>query len=108
LASLPGSGRTSTGNDVPARRGSRAPLDLAGSPGGRSAQAASFSSGRAPPPLDFRSAAPPPAPSVVPEPRPAATAAPAAAAVDLEAISRDVMSRFEKRLRVERERRGRS
>jgi hypothetical protein len=33
---------------------------------------------------------------------------PPASAVDLEAVSRHVISRIEKRLRVERERRGRS
>jgi hypothetical protein len=34
--------------------------------------------------------------------------APSAAPIDLEAVSRGVIARIEKRLRVERERRGRS
>ena len=94
---------------APAGRAFRAPLHLAERHGGRTAAPASFGSDRAPPPLDFRSAAPPPPPPPPPaEMRAAATSAPSAATVDREAISRDVISRIEKRLRVERERRGRS
>jgi hypothetical protein len=84
-----------------------APLYLAERQSGPTAAPASFSSAWAPPPLDFRSAAPPPVPPPA-EARPAAATAPSAAPVDLEAVSRDVISRIEKRLRVERERRGRS
>jgi hypothetical protein len=87
--------------------GIKAPLYLAERQSGRAAAPASYGSGRAPPPLDFRSIAPPPAPAPA-EARPAAPAARPPAPVDLEAISRDVISRIEKRLRVERERRGRS
>ena len=56
--------------------------------------------------LEFRrpsAAAPPPQPAA--EPR--AAAQPAAPAIDVDALSRDVMSRIEKRLRIERERHGR-
>jgi hypothetical protein len=60
-----------------------------------------------PPPLDYRRPAPS-APPVQPEARPVATTAPSAPAIDLEAVSRDVIRRIEQRLRVERERRGRS
>lgn len=89
------------------RSGDAAPLYLAGQPG-RSAAADSFSAAWGPPPLVYRSPVPPPAPQPQPEARPAAAAAPAAPSVDIEAVSRDVISRIEKRLRVERERRGRS
>jgi hypothetical protein len=95
---------------VPAHRhpGGDAPLYLAAQPAGRTTAPDSFSPAWAPPPLVYRSAAPPPAPQPQPEARPAAAAAPSAPPVDLEAVSRDVISRIEKRLRVERERRGRS
>lgn len=60
-----------------------------------------------PPPLDYRRPTPP-APPVQAEAWPAATTAPSAPPIDLEAVSRDVIRRIEQRLRVERERRGRS
>ncbi|MDB5719935.1 MAG: hypothetical protein JWP15_553 [Alphaproteobacteria bacterium] len=59
------------------------------------------------PPLDYRSP-PTPAPQPQPEARPAAVRAPSAPRVDVQALGRDVISRIEKRLRIERERRGRS
>jgi hypothetical protein len=100
--------RSATASGVPAAPGTTAPLYLAERHGGRTTAPASFGSAWAPPPLDFRSAAPPPAAPPPAEARPAASPMPAATAVDLEAVSRDVISRIEKRLRVERERRGRS
>lgn len=100
--------RPSIAMGAPAGRGSPAPLHLAGRQSGRTTAPAPFSSDRAPPPLDFRSAEAPPAPPPPAEARPAATTAPPAAPIDLGAVSRDVISRIEKRLRVERERRGRS
>jgi hypothetical protein len=100
--------RLFTASRAPAARGIPAPLYLAERHGGRSTAPAAFGSVWAPPPLDFRSAGAPPAPLPPAEARPAATTAPAVAPVDLEAVSRDVISRIEKRLRVERERRGRS
>lgn len=101
-------GRLSTASGTPAARGIPAPLYLADRHNGRSTAPPSFGSVWAPPPLDFRSAEAPPAPAPPAEARPAATTAPSVAPVDLEAVSRDVISRIEKRLRVERERRGRS
>jgi hypothetical protein len=92
----------------PAARGGAAPLYLAERARGRTVAPEPFGSVWAPPPLDFRSAAPTPAPPPPQEARPAAAMAPSAAPVDLGAVSRDVISRIEKRLRVERERRGRS
>jgi len=100
--------RLSTVSGAPAARGIPAPLYLAERQSGRTTAPASFGSAWAPPPLDFRSAEPPAPPPPPAEARPAATAAPSAAPVDLDAVSRDVISRIEKRLRVERERRGRS
>jgi hypothetical protein len=98
----------STSSAAPAERGIAAALYLAERHGGPGTARASFGSAWAPPPLDFRSAEPRPAPPRPAEARPAATTAPSAAPVDLEAVSRNVISRIEKRLRVERERRGRS
>lgn len=100
--------RLSTASGAPTARGIPAPLYLAERQSGRNTAPASFGSVWAPPPLDFRSAEAPPAPLPPAEARPAATTAPSVAPVDLEAVSRDVISRIEKRLRVERERRGRS
>jgi len=89
--------------------GGAAPLYLAGRSAGRSAAADSFDPAWAPPPLVYRSpAAPPPAPASQPDARPAPAAPPSTPSVDLDAVSRDVICRIEKRLRVERERRGRS
>jgi hypothetical protein len=96
----------SSGSPV-ARRGAP-PLYLAERAGGQTLAPEPFGSVWAPPPLDFRSAEPPPAPSPPEEVPPATTTAPSAAPIDLGAVSRDVISRIEKRLRVERERRGRS
>jgi len=100
--------RLSAVSGAPAARGIPVPLYLAERHSGRSTAPASFGSAWAPPPLDFRSAEAPPAPPPPAEARPAATTAPPAAPIDLGAVSRDVISRIEKRLRVERERRGRS
>lgn len=74
----------------------------------RIASPAAFGSAWNAPPLDYRSSPPPPP---RPEPRPAqappaAAALPPAPTIDLDAVSRDVISRIEKRLRVERERSG--
>jgi len=104
---LPGASVSSAIGAVAARAGT-APLYLAERVGGRTLAPGPFDSVWAPPPLDFRSAAPPPAPPPPEEARPAATMAPSAAPIDLEAVSRGVIARIEKRLRVERERRGRS
>jgi hypothetical protein len=87
--------------------GPAATLYLAERSGGRAAAPASFGSAWTPPPLDYRSAAPPP-PLPAEAPPPAPIEVRSAAAVDLKAVSRDVISRIEQRLRVERERRGRS
>jgi hypothetical protein len=84
-----------------------APLYLAERQSGRATGPAAFATAWAPPPLDFRSIAPPPAPLHA-EPRPAPAPAPPAPTIEVGAISRDVISRIEQRLRVERERRGRS
>ena len=100
--------RVATLRGGPAAPGTAAPLYLAERSGARTAAPASFGSAWAPPPLDYRSAAAPPAPEPPAEVRPAANAVPAAAELDLKAVSRDVISRIEQRLRVERERRGRS
>ncbi|HMJ93656.1 MAG TPA: hypothetical protein VK472_06120 [Allosphingosinicella sp.] len=87
---------------------SAGPLYLAERSGGRNAGAGAGGPAWAPPSLDFRAAAPPPAPPLHADWQPAFTPAPSAPALDIEAVSRNVMSRIEKRLRVERERRGRS
>jgi hypothetical protein len=57
------------------------------------------------PTLTFRRSSPAAAPAPPPEPR--AASQPPAAAIDVEALSRDVIHRIEKRLRIERERHGR-
>jgi hypothetical protein len=90
-----------------AARVSAAPLYLAERPGGQDSGPGASGPIRVPPPLDFRAAAGPPAPPLHADSRPAIAAAPSAPALDLEAVSRSVMSRIEMRLRVERERRGR-
>jgi hypothetical protein len=109
LVTLPGASVTHfSASGSPAARGGAAPLYFAERAGGRTVAPEPFGSVWAPPPLDFRSAAPPPAASPPEEARPAVTTAPSAAPIDLGAVSRDVISRIEKRLRVERERRGRS
>lgn len=90
-----------------AARGRAAPLHFAQGAAGRTEAPVAFPSW-APPPLDYRSPEPPSARPPQPEARPAATPAPRDLSVDLEAVSRDVISRIEKRLRIERERRGRS
>jgi hypothetical protein len=92
----------------PAALGAATALYLAERATGGTPPPEPFSGVWAPPPLDFRSAEPPPAPSPPEEVPPATTTAPSAAPIDLGAVSRDVISRIEKRLRVERERRGRS
>jgi hypothetical protein len=100
--------RLSAASGRPAAPVAAAPLYFAERPVGRAAATASFGSAWTPPPLDYRSAAPPPAPPPHAEARPAPTAIPSPAALDLEAVSRNVIGRIEKRLRIERERRGRS
>ena len=98
---------------VPADRTIRAaPLDLAMRASGRGegfamADVASLQPRQVPlPQLEFRRpSAATPAPQPAAEPR--AVAQPAAQAIDVDALSRDVMSRIEKRLRIERERHGR-
>jgi hypothetical protein len=57
------------------------------------------------PPLTFRRS--PPAATPAPPPEPRAASQPLAPAIDVEALSRDVIHRIEKRLRIERERHGR-
>jgi len=108
-AALPGASasypRTNFGR---AALGAAPPLYLAEKASGAASAPPPFNFAWAPPPLDLRSAAPPPAPPLAQEERSPAAAAPSAAPVDLGAVSRDVISRIEKRLRVERERRGRS
>ena len=84
------------------------PLHFTERLGARSAERPSFSSASTSAPLEFRSTTPPPAPPLAAQAPPAAATAPRVAAVDLEAVSRDVLRRIEKRLRIERERRGRS
>lgn len=96
--------RLSTGNVGPAPPAITAPLYLTQGRGGRTAASIPW----APPPLEFRYAVPPPVSPPQAEAQPAATPVRPPAAVDLEAVSRDVMSRIEKRLRIERERHGRS
>ena len=94
---------------APAMPCTPAPLYLAEGPEARAAAAAaSFGAAWTPPPLDYRSAAPPPEPVPPAEARTAPIVAPSAPTIDLEAVSRNVMGRIEKRLRIERERRGRS
>jgi hypothetical protein len=98
---------TPSASGAQAPGGSAAPLYLAQRSGGRPSAPDSFSPAWAPPPLDYRSPTPPPAPQPQPEARPAASTAPSAPPIDLDAVSRDVIGRIEKRLRIERERRGR-
>lgn len=100
--------RPRTVSSPPAARGIPAPLYLAERQSARTTAPASFSAAWTPPSLDFRNAAPPSALPLLAEARPAPAAVPSAAPVDLEAVSRNVISRIEKRLRIERERRGRS
>ncbi len=104
---LPSAAGIASTSGSQAARGGAAPLYLGQRSFGRNAAPGSFSPAWAAPPLDYRSPAPPPAPQPQPETRPAATTAPSAPPIDLEAVSRDVIGRIEKRLRVERERRGR-
>lgn len=91
-------------------------LELAGVAAARarsSAGSAAGASGRRrpepAPPLDYRHAAPPAAAEAAEaaEPTPRAAPAPQAPVIDIDALSRDVISRIEKRLRIERERHGR-
>lgn len=96
---------TTSGGPAPAS----AILYLAERAGGGTPAPASPGSAWTPAPLDYRSAAPPaPAPAPNAESRPTVPTNPSDASVDLEAVSRGIISRIEKRLRVERERRGRT
>ena len=88
--------------------GRAAPLYLAQHSAGRRTAPASVGLASGRPPLDYRSAEPPSAPPLPAEARSVAAASPSAPPIDLDAVSRDVICRIEKRLRVERERRGRS
>ncbi|MEA3050188.1 MAG: hypothetical protein QOG84_2024, partial [Sphingomonadales bacterium] len=74
-------------------------------PGGSAATGQAWSARRLPLPLDYRRPEVPPAVAAA---EPAPRSAPATpAAIDVDALSRDVISRIEKRMRIERERHGR-
>ncbi len=78
--------------------------------GASASAAASHRSGEAPPrlpaPLDYRRPAPTVAAEAV-EQAPSAAPPPQPPVIDMDALSRDVISRIEQRLRIERERHGR-
>lgn len=95
---------------VRAARAAPPPLYLSSPEARPKAAASAFASAWAPPPLDYRAKAPasPAPPRSETRAAPAAMSSPAAPELDLEAVSRDVVRRIEKRLRIERERRGRS
>lgn len=89
-----------------------APLEFAARPGQRGSQAADAANPAyarhtaQAPELDYRRlAAPPTASQAAPLPRPAPPPAPPV--IDLDMLSREVIERIEKRLRIERERHGR-
>lgn len=96
----------------PSKSFTPAPLEFAARPGQRGSQAVdSVNAAYArrtvqAPELDYRRpAAPPIASQAAPLPRPAPPPAPPA--IDLDALSREVIERIEKRMRIERERHGR-